>query len=49
VVPSDDCFSGSVQKASFQYLEVRPPVHLALDEFQAIDLSFRLPAAPLVW
>jgi hypothetical protein len=40
--------SGGVQEASLQQLKVRPPVHLTLDELQAIDLSFCLPAAPLV-
>ena len=39
---------GGVQEASLQQLEVRPPVHLALDELQAVDLAFCLPAAPLV-
>jgi len=40
--------SGGVQEASLQQFNVRPPVHLTLDELQAIDLSFCLPAAPLV-
>lgn len=40
--------SGGVQKASLQQLEVRLPVHLTLDELQAIDLPFCLPTAPLV-
>ena len=48
VAPSDDCVSGGVQEASLQQLKVRAPVHLALDELQAIDLSFCLPAAPIV-
>ena len=40
--------SGGVHEASLQQVEVRPPVHLTLDELQAIDLALDLGVTPFV-
>jgi len=39
--------SGAVKQAVAQQHEPRAPVHLPLERLQSIDVSFRLPVAPL--
>lgn len=37
-----------MQDASLQQVDVRPPIHLVLEELQAVDLPLCLPVAPFV-
>ncbi len=44
----DSLSSALVQHASAQQIKFCPPIHLPLQELQAVDLSFNLPLTPLI-
>ena len=37
-----------IQQAGFQHIKLGPPVHLAFDELQPVDLPFNLPITPCI-